>query len=142
MTRDDILSSLGTIARSGTAKFAQAMKVCSDSPVLPSLVHDLSPVSQTRLQFRDIYLAKFAQAMEVHSDAPIPCTQNRRQTLPASKLQSLDVILSKLAHAVEVCRMLTPFPGRSNAPYWLSMIQSIFDGRKDLHLENPILMRF
>ena len=27
MTRDDILSSLGTIARSGTAKFAEAMKV-------------------------------------------------------------------------------------------------------------------
>ena len=27
MTRDDILSSLGTIARSGTAKFAEAIKV-------------------------------------------------------------------------------------------------------------------
>lgn len=27
MTRDDILSSLGTIARSGTAKFAEAVKV-------------------------------------------------------------------------------------------------------------------
>jgi hypothetical protein len=35
MTRDDILSSLGTIARSGTAKFAEAIKVlmCSQFAV-------------------------------------------------------------------------------------------------------------
>ena len=40
MTRDDILSSLGTIARSGTAKFAEAMKVLSCLPVsAPDPVH-------------------------------------------------------------------------------------------------------
>ena len=31
MTKDDLLSSLGTIARSGTAKFAEAMKQAQDN---------------------------------------------------------------------------------------------------------------
>lgn len=31
MTKEDLLSSLGTIARSGTAKFAEAMKQAQDS---------------------------------------------------------------------------------------------------------------